>query len=425
MGGAVATAAIIGLTGCGVGGGADDTGSAAADGEITGDIVFQTWNLKGGYEDYFTSLIAEFEKENPGTHIEWKDQPAEGYQASLSADAAAGNLPDVVDMGPEAAYSLADAGIALDITTVDEDAQDLYLPKAWEAMTFKGLGGGTYGFPWYLNTGPQFFNTELFEKCGLDPEDLPTTEDELFEQAAIMGKNCDDVSMYGRLPAIENFGAYGVQLMNDDETEFTFNEPRGVEYLQKYIDLYKGAGLNEDSIGALQTGEVDAFKKGDIASIGGSSYTMKDLRETAPQIYDNVAVTPAIATEAPNMYIESLVVNSQSKNTATAIAFSEFVTNVENQTEFAKSASVFPSAAGALDDPFFTENDGSDDALVRSISAGQLDKAVVWWPPAFAGESSAEYFRDQIGQAVLGKKTAQEALDDAVAYANERIALSE
>lgn len=420
---AIASAAAIatlGLASCGVGGGTDGAGSDGS-GEITGAISFQTWNLSGGYSDYFEGLIAEFEEQHPGTEIEWIDKPAEGYQDSLSADAAAGNLPDVVDMGPEAAYTLADAGMLLNIADADPEFSSEYLPAAWDAMTFTGVDGGTYGFPWYLNTGPSFFNTALIEQCGLDPENLPESYDELFDQAAVMGENCSDVSMIGRLPAIETFGTYGVDLMNEEQTEFTFNEPAGVEFLQKYIDLYEGEGFTAESIGALQTGELDAFKSGQLAWLPGSSYTLNELKETAPDVYENVAITPAIANEDPNMYIESLAVSAASDNQATAMAFAAFVSNPENQMEFAQAASVFPSTAGALDDPYFTESDGSDEQEIRVQSANQVKEAQVYWPPPFSGASSAEYLREQISQAVLGEKSAQEALDASVEYANERV----
>lgn len=416
--GTAATLAALGITSCGIGGGDSETGGGS--GEITGPIRFQTWNLKGGYEDYFTGLIDAFTEQYPGTEVEWIDQPAEGYQDTLSADAAAGNLPDVVDVGPEAAYSLASAGILMDLAAEDPELGEGFLDSSWDAMTFDGLGGGTYGFPWYLNTGPSFFNTELFDQSGLDPEALPTTYDELFEQAATMAEK-SGASMIGRLPAIENFGTYGVELMNEDSTAFTFNEPRGVELLQHYIDLYQGEGFTEESLNALQTGELDSFKSGELGWLPGSSYTMSELRETAPDVYEHVAVAPAIADAAPNMYLESLAVSAQSKNQATALAFAAFVTNAENQMEFAEQASVFPSTAGALDDPYFTEDDGSDDAGIRVQSAAQVKEAVVWWPPAFSAESSAEFLREQIAQAVLGQKTAQDALDAAVEYADQRL----
>src|SRR5690625_7681498 len=108
---------------------------------------------------------------------------------------------------------------------------DQFMPSAWDAMTFIGLGGGTYGFPWYLNTGPSFFNTALFEEAGLYPQALPETYEELFEQAAAIAE-ISDASMIGRLPAIETFGTYDVQPMNEAETAFTFNEPPREELLE-------------------------------------------------------------------------------------------------------------------------------------------------------------------------------------------------
>src|SRR5699024_6417390 len=213
--GAFAAVALT-LTGCGVaGGGGDESDAGAAEGEVNGSITFQTWNLKGGYEDYFTQLISDFEEEYPEASVEWRDLPAEGYSDKVSADAAAGVLPDVVDMSTTGAYTLGSAGQAVDLSEAMPRVENNYLPAAWDATTFPSLDGATYGFPWYVNTGPYFFNTQLFEQCGLDPENVPATYDELFEQAEVMAANCDDATMIGHLPTIETFGEYGVQLMNE------------------------------------------------------------------------------------------------------------------------------------------------------------------------------------------------------------------
>lgn len=412
--------ALVGCSGSAGGGGGSDV-----DGEITGAITFQTWNLKNDkFTPYFEGLITDFESQNPGTDITWVDQPAEGYQDKLSADAAAGTLPDVMDMGPESAYTLAQAGVLLDVAEAAPDSEGDYLDKAWEAMTFDGIDGGTYGFPWYLNTGPSFFNTALFEQCGLDPAVLPATYNELFDQAGTIAENCTDSSMIARMPAIEMFGEYGVELMNADGTEFTYNNADGVEFVELFRDLYQGAGLTEESLNNLQTAEADEFKSGTLAYLPGSSYTLNDLAETAPEVYEKLAVGPRINNAAPNMYIESLVVNATSDNTATAVAFARFVTDAENQLAFAESASVFPSSAGSLDDPLFTEDDGEQSTQVRIESANQVREAVVWWPPAFSGSADADMLREQIALALLGDKTVQEALDASVEYSNNRLANS-
>ncbi|MFF1399956.1 ABC transporter substrate-binding protein [Streptomyces sp. NPDC058287] len=424
--GVAASAALsLALTGCGVGGGgSEDSGDADTGGKIAGKITFQTWNLKGGYKQYFEGLVDAFEKKHPGTTVKWVDQPAEGYQDKLSADAAAGNLSDVVDMGPEAARTLADAGTLLNVAEDDPKAEKNYLPAAWKAMTFKDVKGGTYGYPWYLNTGPSFFNTALFKKCGLDPKNLPKTYDELFDQAAVMSKNCGSkgISMIGRLPTIETFGMYGAKLMDKDGTKFTFNDAKGVELVKRYQKLYKGSGFTEESLNALQTGEADSFKSGELGWLPGSSYTLSDLKKTAPKVAKSVAMGPLIANTAPNMYLESLVVNAKSKNTATAKAFAKFVTDPANQMAFAKKASVFPSSTGSLEDPYFTKDDATDEGQLRVEAANQVGKSVVWWPPAFSGTTDVDNLREQIAKALLGKTTAQQALDDAVMYANDRLA---
>ncbi|WP_392672335.1 ABC transporter substrate-binding protein [Streptomyces sp. LN785] len=422
---AAGAALSLALTGCGVGGGGDaDSGDADTSGKIAGKITFQTWNLKGSYKKYFEGLVDAFEKKHPGTTVKWVDQPAEGYQEKLSADAAAGNLPDVVDMGPEAARTLARAGMLLNVAKDDPKAEKAYQPAAWKAMTFEDTKGGTYGYPWYLNTGPSFFNTALFEKCGLDPKKLPKTYDELFGQAAVMSKNCGDkgISMIGRVPTIETFGMYGAQLMNEDGTKFTFNDAKGVELVKRYQKLYAKAGFTKESLNALQTGEADSFKSGELGWLPGSSYTLSDLKKSAPKVAKTVAMGPLIANTSPNMYIESLVVNSKSKNTATAKAFAKFVTNEKNQLTFAKAANVFPSTAGTLDQPYYTKNDGTAEGKLRTESAAQVGKSVVWWPPAFSGTSDVENLREEIAKALLGKESAKQALDNAVKYSNDRLA---
>jgi len=412
---ALAAGALL-LSGCA----SDAGGSGDAGG---GEITFQTWNLKNEkFTPYFEELIATFEEENPGTTITWVDAPSEGYQDKLSADAAAGNLPDVVDMGPESAYTLASAGVLEDIASSDPEAESLYLDKAWEAMTFAGLGGGTYGYPWYLNTGPSFFNTSILADCGLDPADLPTDYDALFAQAETLGSACPDTSMIARMPAIENFGEYGVEIMNDEGTEFTYNSPEGVEFVQRFIDLYADAGLTEESLNNLQTAEVDDFKAGRLAYLPGSSYTYNDLKDTAPAVFEALGIAPRITNTSPNMYIESLVVNAASENLELAQDFAKFVTNPENQLAFAQAASVFPSSEGSLDDPYFTEDDGDGATTVRLEAAEQVRNAVVWWPAAFSGGPDAATLREQIAQAVLGEKSAKEALDASVTYSNDRLA---
>lgn len=414
-------ATVTSMAACGNSGG-DST--ASSDGKLSGEITFQTWNLKNDkYTSYFNDLISAFEKDNPGTTIKWVDQPSDGYPDKLSADAAAGTLPDVTDMGPNQAYSLAKAGALLNISAEDPSAKDNYIESAWNGVTFKGDGmdTGAYGLPWYLNTGPTFFNKSVLTKCGIDTEKLPDTYDGLFKLSDTMKKNCSGTSLMAKLPTIENFGEYGVQLMNDDQTEYTFNSKKGVEFVQHYIDMYKDGTLDGNALNADWTGETDAFKQGSVATVIGSLYSIGDFKENAKDVYDNLGLTKRIANTSGHIYMEMLAINAQTKNKDLALAFAKYVTNKENQVAFDKKANVFPSSVDSQTDAFFNPTgDTLEDEGMR-LTAKEIENGTIWTPPQFSDALDVPNLREQIALAVQGKQTAQQALDKVVKDANDRL----
>lgn len=323
-------------------GGLAACGSSSGDG--TAELKFQTWNLKNEkFTDYFEGLIDQFEKENPGITIKWVDQPADNYEDKLSTDAAAGELPDVVDMGPEPAYTLASAGILLNLADAVPEAEDDFLPAAWDAATLKGtdLEEGTYGFPWYLNSGPTFYNKAVLEECGItvDPNDPPTKQDDIFAMADTFGSNCGGkYALTSGIPSIQDFGMYGVELMNKDHTEFTFNNAKGVEFVQHYIDMYNAGAFTDDMLNSSTSGESKSFNGGTQAFMNGNAYSVDDIRKNAPKVFENLAITDFIANTKPNMFMEMLTVNATSKHQEEAIKFARFVTNSDNQLAFDKKA---------------------------------------------------------------------------------------
>src|SRR5699024_10708722 len=126
------------------------------------------------------------------------------------------------------------------------------------------------------------------------------------------------------------------------------------------------------------------FQTGQVAFTGGSAYDLANFRENAPDLYENLGMTEAITnTGYVNMTSQGIAVSSRTEHPEIAAAFSEFLTGREKQTEFSRLVDVFPSTDGALDDPYFTESDGSDSSEVRVLSAGQVETArnhqpVVW-----------------------------------------------
>ncbi|WP_327397694.1 ABC transporter substrate-binding protein [Streptomyces phaeochromogenes] len=409
---AAVVALALPLSACGSGG--DEGGSTDASGKVEGDITFQTWNLRANFKPYFEGLIADFEKKYPGTKVKWVDQPAEGYADKISADAAGGTLPDVVNVSPDLVAPLAKAGLALDLDKSAAKYKKEYLPGAWASHEIPGMEG-TYAFPWYLNTGPLFYNKSLFKEAGLDASKPPKTYDELFDNALELADKSDGkVATLANVPTIEDFGRYGVELMNKEGTTFAFNDAKGVELLTKYKELYDAKALDSQALTATPESSGKKFLTGAVAMNPGSALDLGNFKKQAPNLYKNIGITDQItSTGKVNMYVMGVMVNAQTKRTPAAVAFAHFVTDAQNQMSFAKKVAIFPSTAGSLDDPYFTKEDGTDETRVRIAAAKSLKNAVNYTPVLFSEQMKTE-LRNSVAKALQGKVSPEEALDNAV-----------
>ncbi|MFI1366592.1 ABC transporter substrate-binding protein [Streptomyces griseochromogenes] len=409
---AAAVALVLPLSACGSGG--DDSGPTDASGKIEGDITFQTWNLRANFKPYFEGLVADFEKKYPGTRVKWIDQPAEGYPDKISADAAGGTLPDVVNVSPDLVAPLAKAGMALDLDKAAGKYKSEYLSGAWASHQVPGMSG-TYAFPWYLNTGPLFYNKSLFTRAGLDPSSPPKTYGDLFADALRMAKKSDGkVATLANVPTIEDFGRYGVQLMNKEGTGFAFNDAKGIELLTEYKQLYDAKALDPQALTATPESSGRKFLTEAVAMNPGSALDLGNFKKQAPDLYKNIGITDQItSTGHVNMYVMGVMVNSRTAHTPAAVAFAHFVTDAHNQMSFAKKVAIFPSTAGSLDDPYFTKEDGTDETRVRIAAAKSLKNAVNYTPVLFSDQMKTA-LRNEVAKALQGKQSPKAALDNAV-----------
>ncbi|MGI5141767.1 ABC transporter substrate-binding protein [Streptomyces sp. CA-106110] len=409
---AALAALVLPLSACGSSD--DGSGSTDASGKVEGDITFQTWNLRANFKSYFDGLIADFEKKYPGTHVKWIDQPAEGYADKLSADAAGGTLPDVVNVSPDLLAPIVKAGLALDLDKAAAKYRPEYLDGAWTGQQTPGVTG-TYAFPWYLNTGPLFYNKNLFKKAGLDPDTPPRTYDELFADALQMAKKSNGkVATLANVPTIEDFGRYGVELMDKQGTGFAFNDAKGIELLTKYKELYDAKALDPQALTATPESSGKKFLTDAVAMNPGSALDLENFKKQAPNLYKNIGITDQItSTGHVNMYVMGVMVNSRTKHTPAAVAFAHYVTDAQNQMSFAKKVAIFPSTAGSLDDPYFTKEDGTDETRVRIAAAKSLKNAVNYTPVLFSDQMKTG-LRNEVAKALQGKESPKAALDNAV-----------
>ncbi|MET9375875.1 sugar ABC transporter substrate-binding protein [Streptomyces sp. NPDC002992] len=419
---AVAAAAAATLAGCGLGdpNGSDgtDTGNAAAGGEVKGKVSLQTWALKPKFTAYMEGVIDAFEKKHPGVEVDWLDQPGDGYSEKVLSQAAGGSLPDVVNLPPDFALPLVERNMLLDVGKADATLDSDYVAGGTAAYRFAGHDG-TYGYPWYLNTDVNYWNAELLTRYGLDPKKPPATLDELITAArTVKRKSGGSVYLMSRKPGLMDFANAGVKLMSDDGTRFTFNTPEAAAVLDTYRAAFKEGLLPKDVLTETYAGNTKLFSSGTAAwTTAGGNY-ITSLATDNPGLAPKVVSSPAIGI--PPLYVQGLSVSKNTKNRATALALARWVTNAENQAAFARLTSIFPSTKASASDPFFSKSDGTNAGDAKVTAFSSLAQATML-EPVRANDAIKTVINQQIALALSGQAGSEEALDTAVARADQML----
>lgn len=400
-----------------------DSTETSGDNEGDEDITIEFWTmqLEPTFTEYLEGLIDEYEEENPNVEIDWLDVPADDLKQKVLSDVSAGNAPDVVNLNPSFGVSLAelDATTNIDDFVTDEE-RDQYLEGAWEANQYNDQ---TFGVPWYLDTDVTLNNEDIYDEAGLDIENPPETYEEAAEYAKTIkeetGKYGYFVSLDLSLP-IQHMEMMDVPVTNDDGTA-AFNTDEGVEVVEYFKELYEDGLIPSESLSGEQREGTDFYQSEEVAF--GTDFFISEIEENAPDIFDKTVPSPAITGESGKkmMSVQNLVVPEQSEQQEAAVDFALFVTNAENQVEFAKLTPVMPSIEEALDDPYFTEEPDDADAIdyVRLTSAEQLPDAELLTPPMDNVNDLQTVLRDGFGRAMLGEATPEESLEQAEKEWNE------
>src|SRR5699024_3080051 len=151
-----------------------------------------------------------------------------------------------------------------------------------------------------------------------------------------------------------------------------------------------------------------------IGQNGRDSTThLPDYEENAPNQFPHFKVFPSVTNngEYAIKYTMSFVIPKKTKYPEEAADFALYVTNPDNQLEFTKEAPVFPSTKETLEDDYFTDiGDKTIEEKARSIQVDSLSDMVI----TNIDEKLRNTYRENIAAAMMGDKTVEQALDDAV-----------
>jgi len=198
--------------------------------------------------------------------------PTDDYLPRVGTAAGAGELPDVLSLDVVFVPQFTTVGAFLDITD-RIDALPFAADIAPSHIDVGTLDGQKHVVPHTMDLSVYFYNKDLYEQAGLDPEQPPQTLEEFAEHAraidalggdvsgTFFGGNCGGCLVFTWWPSI---WADGSEVMNEDGTESLLAAPEA----QAVYDIWKG--LVDDDIVAAGTQDeagptwVGVFPEGNI-----------------------------------------------------------------------------------------------------------------------------------------------------------------
>ncbi|WP_232661290.1 extracellular solute-binding protein [Pseudonocardia sp. TRM90224] len=407
---AAGLAAVLGAVLAGCGGGAGDSGTSTVTMWMYPVIEDQAKSRA-----FWDKVEKDFEAANAGIDVKVDLQPWEGRQEKVTTALVSKKGFDLVVLGPDQIPQYAAQGTIAPVDDVVADAKDAFRPSALAALT---TDGALYGVPIYQTITSPIFDRKVFTDAGVTT--LPTTWDEVKAAAPKLAANGVPVLMYPGAPETSlNLSfypilwSYGGSVFAPDGKSVAFNGPEGVRALQMLLDLQAAGGLPANA--ATLTNVIE----GGPLSQGKSGFYHAAANIGAVQLGaalgpENVAVglpiqgTKRVAFGIPG----GLVLAKASKSLEAAKKFAAYVASPEVSAALSKESGYFTARTDA-------KVEG------RSATATEFEKSLEF---AFPGDTHPlarqvmTLLSPEIQAALQGRKSAQQALDDAAKQADEQLA---
>jgi multiple sugar transport system substrate-binding protein len=320
---------------------------------------------------------------------------------------------DVVLMDTPWPAELVKANIVSDITSkIPADFTSGVFDSAWTSAKYNG---NIYGVPWINDTKFLFYNSDMFTKAAITT--APTTWDEVEADAKLIkaaGVKYPITASWKQAEAVicdwtQLSAAFGSSDFVDASGKALFNQGGGLAaltFMKKLIDegLVDPASLSqtEDDVNSVMSA-------GQSAMALNWTYGLSVMNDPAKStVAGKIKVVPSpgegsVTTSGVNGGM-SLAVTTTTKHPNEALAYALFLASETSQEM--DVANALPMWKASFDNPSVTKNNPDLFAAAKIEFAGLVARPVV---PYYTKLSNA--LQDAIQQALLGKKTPQQALD--------------
>jgi len=325
----------------------------------------QMWERSGGNAGMVDALVAAWNEANPDRKINLTYIPHTEMVPKLAQAIASGEVPDLMGLDLIYGPQFASAGQLEDITgRFDGDPTIATAsPGHIQVATYDGK---LYGVPLYADVSALFWNKDLFEKAGLDPEVPPASLQELHDMAAritgveegvygyYLAGNCAGCNIFTFGPLIWASGGTIEPKSADDEPLTGDNLPAVLEWART---MHKEGLINPAN--QAENGETFhlQFGSGKVGIMGTGNFNITLAREQNPDMNFGIALLPGIekGTTASFAGGDIVTVPKGSKRVEDAVDFMKFILSDEVQVEVYAKLLNMTTRGDMVDNKYYAE----------------------------------------------------------------------
>ncbi|WP_017187206.1 ABC transporter substrate-binding protein [Alkalibacillus haloalkaliphilus] len=399
------------LTACG-----DESGS---DEDVEISFYFPV-AVGGPIANIVDDLVEEFEEENPNITVNanFGGSYAE-TMTQVMASVQGGNPPELAVLFSIDLFTLLDMDVIEELTPIFDEE---YFDDFYEGfMANSSIDDSVYSLPFQRSTIVYYYNKDAFEEAGLDPEQPPTTWDEMVEYGQAL--TTDD--MWGlEIPSTGYqywmFQALALQtgdnIMSYDGTETYFDAPHAQEAMNFWMDL-----SHEHEImpkGIIEWATVPSnFLSENSAMMFHTTGNLTNVKENAEFDF-GVSFLPAnnhygTPTGGGNIY---LFKDIPDENRDAAIKFMEFLTEPERVAQWSIDTGYVATRESAYETERLQQYvEDFPEALVArdQLEFGDSEMAT------YQNGEVQQIFNDNIQSILTGSRSIEEGLERAQREAEE------
>lgn len=267
-----ASALLVGLAACSSGGGGSSPLASAGPEGVDDGSELTLWT-RAPLEKQ-AKLLVEAYNASHENQVKLTVVPNDDYVAKVGAAAGSDSLPDLFAADIVYVPNWVEQGLFQDLTA-NIDGLDFKDEINQGHLAAGTADGKEHVLPFVLDLSMLFWNKELYQEAGLDPEQGPTTLAEFAEDAKAVqalnkpdtygtatGLNCGGCLVFTWFPSV---WADGEQVMNEEGTESLLAEDGAKEVYSTWADLWKSGAVlpsSKDEAGPTWTAGFTEGKVG-------------------------------------------------------------------------------------------------------------------------------------------------------------------